>query len=93
MFGAIGCFIWIPFTLWAFEVLFGADIWTHARIVVWVFVGWGAIALAVLLAALRFARHPAHTKWAARFERGLIGGRLANAQRALDDIAAFAREP
>ncbi len=93
VFGAVGCFIWIPFTLWAFEVLFGADIWAHAPIVVWIFVGWGVVALAVLLLALRIARHPGRTKWAERFERGMIGNRLAKAQRFLDEIAAFAREP
>ena len=93
VFGAVGCFIWIPFTLWAFEVLFGADIWAHAPIVVWIFAASGVVALAVLLAALRFARHPGRTKWAARFERGMIGSRLANAQRFLDEISAFAREP
>jgi phage gp46-like protein len=47
----------------------------------------------VLLAALHFARHPARTKWAERFERGMIGSRLQKAQRFLDEIAAFAREP
>lgn len=93
VFGAIGCFIWIPFTLWAFEVLFGADLWTHAPVVVWVFVGWGIVALAVLLLALRIARYPGRTTWAERLERGMIGGKLANAQRVLDEISAFAREP
>jgi len=93
VFGAVGCFIWIPFTLWAFEVLFGADLWANAPIVVWMFVGWGVIALAVLLLALHVARHPGRTKWAERFERGMIGSRLANAQRFLDEISAFAREP
>ncbi|MET0229566.1 MAG: hypothetical protein ABW186_01380 [Rhodanobacteraceae bacterium] len=93
VFGAVGCFIWIPFTLWAFEVLFGADIWAHAPEVVWIFVGWGVVALGALLLALRVARHPGRTKWAERFERGMIGGRLANAQRYLDEISAFAREP
>jgi hypothetical protein len=92
-FGAAGCFIWIPFTLWAFEVLFGADIWAHAPIVVWIFAGWGVLALAVLLVALRVARYPGRTKWAERFERGMIGGRLSKAQRFLDEIAVFAREP
>ena len=93
VFGAAGCFIWIPFTLWAFEVLFGADIWVHAPIVVWIFAASGVVALAVLLAALRFARHPGRTKWAEWFERGMIGSRLAIAQRFLDEISAFAREP
>jgi hypothetical protein len=93
VFGAIGCFIWIPFTLWVFEVVFGADIWVHAPSVVWIFAGWGAIALAVLLVALRVARHPGRTRWTERFERGLIGSRLSTAQRFLDEIAAFAREP
>lgn len=93
VFGAIGCFIWIPFTLWAFEVLFGADVWAHAPVVVWIFGGWGIVALAALMLALRIARHPGRAKWAAWFERGMIGSRLANAQRVLDDIAAFAREP
>jgi hypothetical protein len=93
VFGAIGCFIWVPFTLWAFEVLFGADLWAHAPAVVWMFVGWSVMALAVLLVALRVARRPGRAKWAERFERGLIGGRLSKAQRFLDEIAAFAREP
>jgi hypothetical protein len=93
VFGAIGCFIWVPFTLWAFEVLFGADLWAHAPAVVWMFVAWSVMALAVLLVALRVARRPSRAKWAERFERGLIGGRLSKAQRFLDEIAAFAREP
>jgi len=93
VFGAVGCFIWIPFTLWAFEILFGADIWAHAPEVVWIFAGWGVVALAVLLAALHFARHPGRARWAERLERGMIGGRLSKAQRFLDEISAFAREP
>jgi hypothetical protein len=74
-------------------MLFGADVWAHAPEVVWIFAGWGFLSLAVLLAALHFARHPARTKWAERFERGMIGSRLQKAQRFLDEIAAFAREP
>jgi hypothetical protein len=93
VFGAVGCFIWIPFTLWAFEVLLGADLWAHAPEVVWIFAGWGVVALLVLVVALRVARHPGRAKWAERIERGLIGGRLSKAQRFLDEIAAFARAP
>jgi hypothetical protein len=93
LFGAIGCFVWVPFTLWAFEVLFGVDLWAHAPGLVWMAVGWSVIALAALLVALGIARHPGRAKWAAWFERGMIGSRLANAQRVLDEVAAFAREP
>jgi hypothetical protein len=92
VFGAVGCFIWVPFVLWAFEVLFGADIWAHAPEVVWIFLGWSVLALAAMLLAIRWVRRSGGSKWAERLERSAIGNTTFKAQRFLDEIAAFARE-
>ncbi|HEY6986638.1 MAG TPA: hypothetical protein VH375_11190 [Rhodanobacteraceae bacterium] len=93
VFGAVGCFIWVPFVLWLFEVLFGADVYERAPEVVYLFLSWGVVGLAVLLLVMRWVRHPGRTKWAQRFERSVAGSSVFKAQRFLDEIAAFAREP
>jgi hypothetical protein len=92
VFGAIGCFIWIPFVLWAFVVLFGADVYAHAPEVVWWFAASGVLCLAAMLLVLRWVRHPGRSKWAAMLERSVVGNSVYKAQRFLDEITAFARE-
>jgi hypothetical protein len=92
VFGAVGCFIWVPFVLWVFEVAFGADIWAEAPGVVWTFLGSGAVALALMLLAMRRMRNAPGSKWAERLEQSAIGSSTFKAQRFLDEIAAFARE-
>jgi hypothetical protein len=91
LFGAIGCFIWVPFVLWAFEVLFGADVYAHAPGVVWIFFACSLGCLALLLVALRFAR--GSSTWARRFADSLANANVRKAQRFLDEIGAFSREP
>jgi hypothetical protein len=92
VFGAIGCFIWVPFVLWALEVVFGADIYAHAPEVVYWLLASGAVCLALMLLVLRWVRHPRRSKWAEMLERSVIGSGVYKAQRFLDEISAFARE-
>ncbi len=92
VFGAVGCFIWIPFMLWAFKVAFDADIYAHAPQVVYAFLASGVLCLALMLLALRWVRHPGRSKWAQMLERSVIGASVYKAQRFLDEIAVFARE-
>jgi hypothetical protein len=92
VFGAIGCFIWVPFVLWAFIVLFGTDIYAHAPEVVCWLLASGAVCLVPMLLVLRWVRHPARSKWAAVLERSIVPAGVYKAQRFLDEVAAFARE-
>jgi hypothetical protein len=92
VFGVAGCFIWVPFVLWAFIVLFGADIYAHApEVVYWLLVS-SAVPLAAMLLVLRWVRRPGRSKWAALIERNVIPRSVYKAQRFLDEIAAFARD-
>jgi hypothetical protein len=92
MYGAVGCFIWVPFVLWAFMVLFDADVYAHAPAVVgWLLVS-GAVCLIAMLLVLHWVRRPGRSKWAAMLEGQLIPGSVSKAQRFLDEIDAFARE-
>jgi hypothetical protein len=91
-FGAVGCFIWVPFVLWAFMVLFGADIYAHAPEVVYWLLASGAVCLVPMFLVLRWVRRPGRSKWAAMLERSVIPASVYKAQRFLDEIAAFARE-
>jgi hypothetical protein len=92
VFGAIGCFIWVPFVLWAFIVLFGADIYAHAPQVVYWLLASSVVCLVPMLLVLRWVRHPARSKWAAMLERSIVPTGVYKAQRFLDEVAAFARE-
>lgn len=92
VYGAAGCFIWIPFVLWFFEVAYGADIYAHAPEVVYWFIASGVICLALMLLALSWVRRPGRSRWAERFERSVTGRGLYKAQRFIDEIAAFARD-
>jgi hypothetical protein len=92
VFGVVGCFIWVPFVLWAFMVVFGADIYAHApKVVYWLLVS-SAVPFVAMLLVLRWVRHPGRSKWAAMLERSVVGKGVYKAQRFLDEIAAFARE-
>ncbi len=92
VYGAAGCFIWIPFLLWLFEVAFGADLYANAPEVVYVLLASGVLCLALMLLALYWVRRPGRSKWAERLERSVTGRGVYKAQRFLDEIAAFARE-
>jgi len=92
VYGAVGCFIWIPFVLWVFAVVFDADVYAHAPDVVYWFIASGFACLAVLLLALHRVRRPGLSKWAEAFERSVVGRGVYKAQRFIDEIAAFARE-
>lgn len=93
VYGSAGCFVWVPFVLWAFMVLFGADIYAHAPEVVYWLVASSAVPFAIMLLVLHWVRRPGRSKWAAMLERSVVGSRLAKAQRFLDETAVFAREP
>ena len=90
--GTAGCFVWVPFVLWAFMVLFGADVYAHAPEVVYWLLASSVVPFAAMLLVLRWVRRPGRSKWAAMLERSVVGERLTRAQRFLDEIAAFARE-
>ncbi len=92
VFGAIGCFIWVPFVLWAFMVLFDADIYAHAPQVVYWLLASSVVCLVPMVLVLRWVRHPARSKWAAMLERSIVPAGVYKAQRFLDEVAAFARE-
>jgi hypothetical protein len=92
VFGAAGCFIWVPFVLWAFIELFGADIYAHAPEVVYWLLASSAVPFAAMLLVLRWVRQPGRSKWAGLLERSVIGSSLTRAQRFLDELTAFARE-
>lgn len=92
VFGVAGCFIWVPFVLWAFMVLFGADIYAHAPDVVYWLLASSVVCLVPMLLVLRWVRQPGRSKWAAMLERSVIPASLTKAQRFLDEVAAFARE-
>jgi hypothetical protein len=92
VFGTIGCFIWIPFVLWLFEVLFGVDLYALHPGIVYTFFGWGVVGVLVMIVAIRWTRHPRRSHLAKRLEDSAAGRSIGKAQRFLDDIAAFARE-
>jgi hypothetical protein len=92
VFGAVGCFIWVPFVLWAFMALFGADLYAHAPEVVYWLLASGAACLVPMWLVLRWVRQPGRSKWAALLERSVIPGSVYKAQRFLDEVAAFARD-
>ncbi|HET7924339.1 MAG TPA: hypothetical protein VFL30_05535 [Rhodanobacteraceae bacterium] len=92
VFGVAGCFIWVPFVLWAFMVLFGADIYAHAPEVVYWLLASSAVCLIPMLLVLRWVRRPGRSKWAALLERSIVPKGVYKAQRFLDEITAFARE-
>jgi hypothetical protein len=92
VFGVAGCFIWVPFVLWVFMVLFDADIYAHAPEVVYWLLASSAVPLAVMLLVLHWVRQPGRSKWAAMLERSVVGSGIYKAQRFLDEIGAFARE-
>src|SRR6185312_14077646 len=90
VFGAVGCFIWAPFVLWAFMALFGADLYAHAPDVVYWLLASGVACLVPMLLVLRWVRRPGRSKWAAMLERSVVPQSLYKAQRFVDEIAAFA---
>lgn len=92
VFGTVGCFIWVPFVLWTFMVLFGADIYAHAPEVVYWLLASSVVCLVPMLLVLRWVRHPGRSKWAAMLERSVVPAGVYKAQRFLDEIAAFARD-
>jgi hypothetical protein len=92
VFGVAGCFIWVPFVLWAFMALFGADIYAHAPEVVYWLLASSVACLVPMLLVLRWVGQPGRSKWAVLLERSVIPASIAKAQRFLDEIAAFARE-
>lgn len=92
VFGVAGCFVWVPFVLWAFIVLFGADVYAHAPEVVYWLLASSVVPLAAMLFVLRWVRRPGRSKLAALVERSVIPKSVYKAQRFLDEIAAFSRE-
>ena len=91
VFGGVGCFVWIPFTLMVFERL-GADIWKHEPEVVWCFIACGVVCLGIMAGVIHWSRR-AGSKWAASLvNASAVGRSVQNAQRALDEIDRFVGE-
>ncbi|HJT97174.1 MAG TPA: hypothetical protein VJ696_02580 [Rhodanobacteraceae bacterium] len=93
VFGAIGCLVWVPFVLWLFVVLFGVDVYARNPGVVYVLLASGVACLLAMLAIMRWSRHPRRAHVARYLEDSVAGSGVGKAQRFLDEIAAFAREP
>ena len=93
IFGAIGCVIWVPFLLWLFEVGFGVDVYAINPNVVWILLASGLGCLGLMLLFLRWAKQPRRERIARYLEDSAAGRSIAKAQRFLDEVTAFAREP
>jgi serine/threonine-protein kinase len=93
IFGALGCLIWIPLMLWLFDVVFGVDVYAANPRVVVAFLASGFVCLALLLALIRWSRHPSRARIAKSLDDSAAGRSVSKAQRFLDEVAAFAREP
>ncbi|WP_199100345.1 hypothetical protein [Dyella sp. ASV21] len=91
VFGALGCFIWIPLVLVLFDAWWNVDLWAHAPGVVWGFVASGVGCLLVLLGIVAWSRRPGRERFAAALGREAAGGSIARAQAALEDVLAFER--
>ena len=93
IFGAVGCLIWIPLMLWLFDALFGVDVYAANPRVVYVFFASGFACLGLMLALIRWSRHPRRARIAKGLDDSAAGRSVSKAQRFLDEVAAFAREP
>ncbi len=92
VFGALGCFVWIPFLLVLFDGLWGVDLWTVAPGVVWIFIASGFACLLVLLGVIAWSRRPGRERFAAALARQGAGGSMWRAQAALDEVSRFERD-
>jgi hypothetical protein len=92
VFGAIGCFIWIPLVLALFDTFFGADIWARSPAVVGWLVASGVLCLAILLAVVAWSRRPGREGFAAALQASAAGRGIGRAERELADIARFEAE-
>jgi len=93
IFGAVGCFLWVPLVLWLFYVVLGLDIYVANPYVVYGFVASGVGCVALMVALIRWSRSPRRARIAKALEDNAAGRSVSKAQRFLDEIAAFAREP
>lgn len=83
-------FLWVPAALMAFMTIFGADLAAHVPFVILLLYVVGLAGVALTLLFLRWAQgRPA---LAGKLERSAAGRSLNEAQRALDEIAAFERD-
>lgn len=92
VFGAIGCFNWIPLVLWLFVVVFGVDVYALNPEVVYVFIASGFACLGFMLLLIRWAWNPRRARFAESLEDSVVGRSIGKAEKLLDEIAAFARE-
>jgi len=81
--------LWVPLTLIAFNVLFGADIYANAPSVVAMFFAVGIAGLAVTLGLLRWAREPSRKRIGDYLDDSAAGSSLRRTQTFLDEIARF----
>ena len=84
--------LWIPLTLIAFDVLFGADVAANAPGVVAIFLAAGIAGLALTLAFLRWARRPSRRRIGDYLDDSAAGSSLRKTQAFLDEIARFERD-
>ena len=92
IFGAAGCVIWVPLMLWLFDVVFGADVYAANPGIVYILLASGLVCLALMVALIRWSRHPRRARIAKNLEDGAAGKSVGKAQRFLDEVAAFSRE-
>lgn len=92
VFGAVGCLIWVPLTMWLFDVVFGVDLYATKPAVVVAFLASGMVCLALFVALIRASRHPRRARLANHLADSAAGRSIARAQRLLDEVSAFARD-
>lgn len=84
--------LWVPLTLIAFDVLFGADIAANAPSVVAIFFVAGLAGLALTSGFLRWARELSRKRIGDALDDSAAGSSLRRTQAFLDEIARFERD-
>lgn len=85
VFGATGCFIWIPLLLVIFQWQ-GVDVWVRSPSLVYIFIACGFVCLLFLLGLMKWARAPHRAK---ALDDSSAGRSVCRAEAVLDEIARF----
>ncbi|WP_243049712.1 hypothetical protein [Dyella sp. RRB7] len=92
VFGALGCFVWIPLALVSFDHWWGVDLWVRAPVVVWSFIASGVACLLVFGGIIAWSRRPGHERMANVLSRQAAGGSVQRAQAELQELARFEQD-